>query len=543
MAAEVDLNRLFDVMSEDLQHARTTDEATRFAVDRMVARMRKRARLSQKGLSEKAIANFCDTNSLVAGYDINSLPRRIIEDARHFITVVLERFNSRVDSGNIQVSFDLWYMLDQWRFGPGASNGVSGTHTAQKIEQPMTCTESCVPLVVKLRSNNPYFASFDSIRKQDGYSVVQGSRLTTVPKNQETERTIAIEPSGNMALQLAAGEYLEDVLRSIGLDISKQQKRNKLLAFRGSWTGRLATIDLKSASDMISPKLVRALMPEVWYNLLMAIRSPFTELPDGRTVKLEMISTMGNGYTFPLMTLLIVALIYGYRAQHDGPSLFVDWSETAVYGDDIIIPSYEYEGFCEVLRQAGLVVNHDKSYSSGPFRESCGGDYFNGVDVTPVYIKSIRTDSEVYTAINQLLEWGARTKILLARSLALLKSQLRTGPYLVPEWENPDSGILTSGCGRRYKYLSPEQQHVRLKTSHFAYPLAVGGYIVGRQGDAFFLPRPFKTRYRVTKGRLPRGFLSGRDPIKRTAACSSWIESYVALLFSPEIESSELVAQ
>jgi len=531
---EVRLNGFFKVLSKELCDVPKSEGWKAFAIERQLSRMRKRARLSQKGLREKACSEFTATNLMVGSRSI-TLAKDIVANARHFITVVTERFNSRLSELNIQETLDLGYMFEFWRFGPGASHGVSGSHTAQKIVQPMSCTTSCVPLVLMLRRNNLYFSLSDKMRRESGYLEVDGSRLTTVDKNEDTERTIAIEPSGNMVLQLAAGHYLEDILRSIGLDIATQQPKNKALALSGSITNGLATIDLKSASDCIKPELVRLLMPTKWFDMLMTLRSPVTKLPDGKSIELQMISTMGNGYTFPLMTLLLVALIYGFRATRTGPSLYIDWSQTAVYGDDIIIPTYEYQDFCKVLHDAGFVVNSDKSYSDGSFRESCGGDYYEGHDVCPFYVKSLSTDPSIYVAMNQVLEWSSKTKIYLLDTLLYLKSLLRTEPYFVPEWENPDSGILTSGCSRRYKYHKPVQEFVRFdEKSHYSMMLAIGGYIVEHEASLFFLPRPFQTRYKVRKGRLPRGYLSGWDPSKRSHASTVFIASMCSLLFSSE---------
>jgi hypothetical protein len=357
-----------------------------------------------------------------------------------------------------------------------------------------------------------------------GVVQIKGSRLATVPKNQDTERTIAIEPSGNMCLQLSAGAYLEGALRYIGLDITTQQPKNKAMAKRGSISGDVATLDLKAASDMISIDLVRALMPPEWFELLMALRSPFISIPQGKGkeaswVELNMISTMGNGFTFPLMTLLIVSLIYGYRCKLGGPRLFINWKDTCVFGDDIIIPTSEYTLAVDTLTRAGLIVNLDKSFSSGPFRESCGGDYLNGVDITPFYVKSLSNELDVYVVINQVMQWSLREKFPLHRTLTLLRSMLNGKPHLVPEWYNPDQGILTSGCSRRYTYLSRRPRKVPVSNYglFFALPLAVGGYIEEIGGALFYTPRELKPpKVYVRRSRLPQGFLDGWDPDYRS---------------------------
>lgn len=525
------LNDLLATMSEELNGYTPQTEFQQFARDRQVQRMRKRAKFHRPHLRTEAVDKFVSTNLQVGATRV-TLDRQLVRDAQHFILVVLERLNSRFDPGNVQVALDMRYLIEQWRFGPGASNGVKGTHAAEKIYQEMTCTPLCKPLVEYLRRSNHYLAAYDRSQGWSGVVEVRGSRLTTVPKNEDTERTIAIEPSGNMALQLAAGRVLEDALRMLGLDIRDQQSKNKLLALRGSIDGSLATIDLKSASDMILIELVRLLMPREWFLLLMAIRCHEMEVPGHGWVSLNMMSTMGNGFTFPLMTLLLTALIYAYRAQRGGPTLWVDWKVTGVFGDDIIVRSCEFQGVCDMLTAAGLVVNTDKSYSDGPFRESCGGDYYKGHDVTPVYVKSVETDSDVYVVINQLLEWSAKNSKLLHRSITLARSYLRGKVHLVPEWHGPESGVRTSQCPRRYTYLKIQPPRVVLREQHFAMPLACGGYISADGDNMFFSPRPYKTRMRVATARLPRGYLTGEDPLTRPAPTSTYIACYTPLLFA-----------
>ena len=293
-------------------------------------------------------------------------------------------------------------------------------------------------------------------------------------------RVIAIEPSANMCLQLGVAGFLEGVLRSIGLDIRTQQPKNRELARKGSIDGSLMTIDLKNASDSFKPELVQQLVPKQFFDCLMAIRSPYTQI-EGEWVELNMISTMGNGYTFPLMTLILCSLIYAYRRLYcNGPNLFIDWSVTAVFGDDIIIKTDEIF-FLPVLESCGLIVNFDKSFSDGSFRESCGGDYDSGVDITPFYPKSLTTDSEVYVVINQVLEWSCRHH-LLYNSFSLLLTYLHKEPFFVPEWSNPDQGIRTLWVKRRYKYLQPVVVKKEILSNHpFFMMLAVGGYIYAEE--------------------------------------------------------------
>jgi hypothetical protein len=390
--------------------------------------------------------------------------------------------------------------------------------------------------------------------------VVSGSRLSTAPKNEDTVRIIAIEPAGNMVLQLAAGRYLEGALRYIGLDIKTQEPKNKALALLGSVTGGIATLDLSKASDRILVLLIRMLFPARWSTLLERLRSPTTETPDGRVYKLNMMSTMGNGFTFPMMTLMLVALVYANRAVHHKLKrrLYVDWSLTAVYGDDIIVPTHEAATLKDVLHQAGLVVNTDKSYTDGPFRESCGGDYYKGWDVLPFYVESLLTPAEVYVALNKMSEWCARNELLLFRTTRYLRALLEGPPLLVPEWHNPNEGWLCTQVSAKYKYLSTTRKPLAICDSPFDVMLAIGGYIQQRceasaersilksgppvwgsfkaveRGASRVVCFEITCRespevVRLRSARLPRGYLDGQSAVKRSVRTSAWIQLLIGL--------------
>lgn len=525
------LAAFFDTLESELLEQDLTRYTASKAVERQFDRARKRAALGDASLSAKAIASFKLTNELVAKTEVR-MSEFDINNAKYFITVALERYTAQFTDIPQEVLY-MQEIFDSWRFGPGASIGIKGTHAVEKMYQPFTCTTLVEPLVLRLRRTHPYLSAMDCANSDSGVVLVSGSRLTTVPKNETTDRTIAIEPLGNMALQLAAGRYLEGVLRRIGLDIRTQQPKNKALARVGSIDGSFATIDMKSASDMMSINLVRLLLPPEWFELLMKLRSPTIELPGGEIVNPSMISTMGNGFTFPLMTLIFTSLIYAYRCRHGGPNLYIDWNHTAVFGDDVIVKTHEYVGIVELIEQAGFVVNTDKSYFVGTFRESCGGDYDAGADITPFYVKKLTSDAHVYIAINQLLDWSARHDLWMPRSYRLLLSFLHGEKMLVPEWEDDFSGIRTQVAPRKYSRLKLKHWRKRVKNIDTSYlmPLLCGGYIESHGLDFVYSPRNDHPEYKVKRNaRIPSGFLDGSDPLTRTAIVSSRVALIVTLL-------------
>jgi hypothetical protein len=206
---------------------------------------------------------------------------------------------------------------------------------------------------------------------------VTPARLNFVPKNAKTCRSVCVEAGLNVMFQLGLGKIMAKRLAAFGVDI-RDQSLNQRRALEGSLTGALATLDLSSASDTISREIVYELLPLEWACLLNYGRSSTVELPSGELLTQEKFSSMGNGYTFPLETLIFWGLAAACCDRD---------SDATVYGDDIVIPSDKFELLREVLHYAGFMTNVTKSFHTGPFRESCGKDYFRGIDVRPFYAK------------------------------------------------------------------------------------------------------------------------------------------------------------
>lgn len=214
----------------------------------------------------------------------------------------------------------------------------------------------------------------------------RGNRLTMVPKDSVKHRTIGIEPSGNVFIQKGLGQAMRKSMNRSGLLLETSQQLHRDLARKGSMDGTLATIDLSSASDSIAYELVKALFPARWFELLDASRSPYTQLPSGNWVKLEKFSSMGNGATFELETALFAALCKSVATSF-GVKLETGVN-FSVYGDDIIVPTEIADYVIKALSYVGFETNIKKTFLSGPFRESCGGDYFYGLPVRAIRIEN-----------------------------------------------------------------------------------------------------------------------------------------------------------
>lgn len=153
-----------------------------------------------------------------------------------------------------------------------------------------------------------------------------------------------------------------------------------------------------------------------------------------------MVSTMGNGYTFPLQTVIFSAVVLACLQWRGIPSTSVCASELwSVFGDDIICPSACADDVVSILHLLGFKVNQDKSFVKGPFRESCGSDFFNGSDIRGVYVKTLKTPEARYSVINLLTRFSTRTGISLRRTLRTLLDSVQD--LRVPPWEDFSSGI------------------------------------------------------------------------------------------------------
>lgn len=183
-------------------------------------------------------------------------------------------------------------------------------------------------------------------------------------------------------------------LRRVGIDLT-DQTRNQRLACQGSKTSDLATVDFSSASDSIARAVVEALLPPRWFLLMDCCRSKFRV--DGQmATKWEKFSSMGNAFTFPLQSLIFFA-----AASSCCEMLGVSQQDISVYGDDVIIPSTVYSLFSSFSEFLGFRVNARKSFSSGPFRESCGAHYYDGIDCKPLYLKDrITTFAHIFRTAN-----------------------------------------------------------------------------------------------------------------------------------------------
>lgn len=287
--------------------------------------------------------------------------------------------------------------------------------------------------------------------KFDELRVVEGNIMFTVPKSSTIDRVAAKEPDFNCFAQKGVGDFIRRRLKSVeGIDLN-DQSINRSLAKKGSVRGELATIDLSSASDSVCTQLVYLLLPPEWAVQLDCLRSQRTQLPDGTMHYNEMFSSMGNGFTFELESLIFLAIAKAVRYHSGNPA-----GRISVYGDDIVVPACIAARFARVLHWFGFLVNNEKSFWKGRFRESCGGHYYRGEDVTPFYIKEpIDTTERLIHFLNRLRKWSAAGSREGYHALWVKYSQY-VGTHLHGGWnvESPVALVTYRSAARQYYRLA-----------------------------------------------------------------------------------------
>jgi len=366
-----------------------------------------------------------------------------LSQARSWISYVL---------GDLSLS-EIW---DYCGFGPGASVGVHGnaTNDARKLlASSWTVTPSAFHYglaalstdihiweLLLQRPDSPFYPMDpEAFRKAYGDKVelVDYNKIAFVPKTAKTDRTIAVEPLINGYIQKGVDEVMRKRLRRVGINL-KDQSRNQTFAREGSLrseTDPYVTIDLSSASDSITTNLCRYLLPHDWFEFLNSIRSP-AYLIEGSKAPYEKFTTMGNGFCFPLETLIFASLCsVAYLESRHKPDFLV-------YGDDIIVRQSTAHRVLDLLEICGFKANTEKTFLSGPFRESCGADWFEGEDVRPVTLDYAFDSLEAIFKFCNISRYKDPISGILCDSLEFLESLIPPDLRLVrPYRGNADTAL------------------------------------------------------------------------------------------------------
>jgi len=350
----------------------------------------RRDRAIEKWLYQEQMNDATEVRLILTPEDFQILPRVTYSS---FISFVQDDILSILGCETVPTEA----LIGSFSGGASTSRPRTRSYPAAKYLGRAHVTESAKEVFESIMDEMPGWPTDPSTLQME---VVRGNVMFTVPKKTDIDRVACKEPDLNMFLQKGIGNFISSRLKRIGIDLN-DQSNNRRLARIGSIDGSLVTFDLSSASDSITTELVELLLPVHWFTLMDSVRSPITLIGEEEHRNC-MFSSMGNGFTFELESLIFLCLT---RAI----SYFTGTRGTvSIYGDDIICPSGISDILPFVFEWFGFSINMEKSCVSGPLRESCGGHYWNGLDITPFYIKEpIKTLVDLLHVANQLRAWGS----------------------------------------------------------------------------------------------------------------------------------------
>lgn len=341
------------------------------------------------------------------------------------------------------------------KHGPGA------VATGERLEEKWCFSR----LYSSLHSVFPYYEYFivggarellDRIQWYKSLTRLEKGRakVVLVPKDSRGPRLISCEPLEYQWIQQGLGRKLVEHLESSWITKGQinftSQEINRRLALESSQTREWATLDLKSASDLVSLDLVRKLfqdLPEL-LSALEAARTSSTILPDGRVVELSKYAPMGSALCFPVEATVFWLLLVGDLVVNGRMPLSVAARKVFVYGDDIVVPTEHASRAIQLLEMFALKVNKTKCCIQGFFRESCGMDAFNGAPVTPTRFKKLwsgrSSDAVAYNSYIELAQNLYDKGYKLASERIILEVALVYGPVPYTCGTSPGNSIRVS---------------------------------------------------------------------------------------------------
>lgn len=329
---------------------------------------------------------------------------------------------------DIQLATRLQPILEEWLkdiiVNPWGHHGPGSTADAGRIDAVLKDTYLNYDSLHAYAFRRSGFAIEDFLPKSSSLHGPTNRyvKLITVPKTALKRRTIALETVESQYFQQAFRDslysHIDRHLRMIPL---YHQEINRRMAYQGSISGKVSTIDLSAASDSVRWDLVRIAFRKCERVLpwLYASRSRYVQYAD-KTFPLKIFATMGNAICFPIESLIFAAICEcAYRDSGRRPNSRGISAGYTVYGDDITCLTCESDRILDYLTRLGFTPNLDKTCANdAPFvyRESCGAEYLAGVDVSPLKLprrfrrldprRAPETVSSYIALANACLEYG-----------------------------------------------------------------------------------------------------------------------------------------
>jgi len=344
----------------------------------------------------RAMEGFVQSNEEVQIWECAASPG-LIQEFRDASRILYADAFSAVDDS-------IYHGRIQPRHGPGATaDGLAGNGKFV-LQTWHSRLEEVFPYGEYVLPNWRYYRQLDHVDFLEPGAETP-VKVISVPKTLKSPRIIAEEPTCMQYMQQAISRALvEEFERPTTRDGRENflshflgftdQIPNREMAREGSTTGRLATLDLREASDRVPESLVKVMAEcHPWLSRgLFDTRSTRATIGKlGVSIpRLYRYASMGSALCFPVEAAVFLTVVMIGIKRHRGLRTARDLNfkdlvgDVRVYGDDIIVPTDCVDSVIEALRDFNCVVNIDKSFWNGKFRESCGGDYYDGTDVTPV---------------------------------------------------------------------------------------------------------------------------------------------------------------
>lgn len=266
---------------------------------------------------------------------------------------------------------------------------------------------------------------FPSGPKQLVFPTPPMSRRSFVPKNYKVFRTVASCDPWTMFAGRGLSASMQRAWSKTDLrwhvDMTDQWS-SRMITRMASRTRQYATVDFSMASDSVDYDIVKDWFADTpcYWDLRM-LREPYVATSDDESFVCPWYASMGNILCFPIESMVFAAM--AVAAMQDAG---VDPAHSAwrVYGDDVIIDERAYDAFVERAQFNGFLVNADKSFhGDSDFRESCGMEAINGVDITPIRLSRWFTSED--TAARHLSLVALANKCYLAGYQALRLTAIR----------------------------------------------------------------------------------------------------------------------
>lgn len=314
-----------------------------------------------------------------------------------------------------------WYGDLQHRHGPGATVDKLHGNAKYAMKRWYERLEPYFPLLSTLLP----IGAYDSKELENVTLVPEDEespvKVTLVPKTLKSPRIIAIEPACMQYAQQGLSHLLVRGLTDYSLTSGHlnfdDQTINQRLALKASRDQNSSTLDLSSASDRVPLSLAMSMFqwsPEI-QNSILACRSRRATLPNGEVIHLRKFASMGSALCFPVeamyfFTICVKAILDEQGLPYTLRNAFKASRGVYIFGDDIIVPSIYTAAVIDHLHRYNCKVGTNKSFWVGKFRESCGVDAYDGVDVTPTYIRTLPPNDR--QTADCVISWVATSNLL-----------------------------------------------------------------------------------------------------------------------------------